>query len=163
MTTRGRKPEVTVSTDGSCLRNPGAYGWAVVEHGSDFKLLGGASYGTNQIAELTAVLMALKTYAPFSQRAVEKLIIQSDSIYAINSSTTWLAKWKRNNWKNSKKDTIANLELIRAIDDEIVKRKQHGGLLEFIWVKGHNNDKYNELADEYARKAALSEKSTTEN
>ncbi|MDR1447613.1 MAG: hypothetical protein LBI63_03590 [Candidatus Ancillula sp.] len=26
-----------------------------------------------------------------------------------------------------------------------------------MWVKGHNNDKYNELADELARNAALAQ------
>jgi ribonuclease HI len=153
----GKKQEVVVSTDGSCLRNPGVWGWAVIEHGGDFKLSGGGSYGTNQIAELTAVLMALKIYAPFSKRAVKKLTIQSDSMYAINCSTTWLKRWKTNNWKNSKKDTIANIQLVQEIDKEIDKRKKHDGLLEFIWVKGHNNDKYNELADELARNAALAQ------
>jgi ribonuclease HI len=143
-----------VSTDGSCLKNPGAFGWAVVEHDGDFRLSGGGKLGTNQIAELTAVLMALRTYAPFSTRAAQNLVIRSDSMYAINSSTTWLKSWKLNNWKNSKKETIKNLEIIQDIDKEMIKRAQNKGTIEFVWVKGHNNDKYNEIADELARNAA---------
>ena len=47
---------ITVSTDGSCLRNPGgAIGWAWVDHAGG-SASGGAVSGTNQIAELMAVL-----------------------------------------------------------------------------------------------------------
>ena len=46
---------ITVSTDGSCLRNPGgAIGWAWVDHAGG-SASGGAPSGTNQVAELTAV------------------------------------------------------------------------------------------------------------
>ena len=46
---------IIVSTDGSCLRNPGgAIGWAWVNHQGPSDS-GGAASGTNQIAELRAL------------------------------------------------------------------------------------------------------------
>ncbi|KAB7789277.1 ribonuclease H [Bifidobacterium cebidarum] len=110
------------------------------EHGYD---AGGATNGTNQIGELCAVLEALRAH-PGS----EPLLIESDSQYAINCSTTWVKGWKRNGWKNSQKKPVKNVELIKAIDAEISKRP---GPVNFKWVKGHAGDAGNELVDELAR------------
>ncbi|MBT1163412.1 ribonuclease HI [Bifidobacterium felsineum] len=147
---------ITVSTDGSALGNPnGPMGWAWAdhaknaggtpghehdEHGYD---AGGATNGTNQIGELCAVLEALRAH-PGS----EPLLIESDSQYAINCSTTWVRGWKRNGWKNSQKKPVKNVELIKAIDAEISRRP---GPVNFKWVKGHAGNAGNELVDELAR------------
>ncbi|PWG66582.1 ribonuclease H family protein [Bifidobacterium callitrichidarum] len=147
---------ITVSTDGSALGNPnGPMGWAWADHeknaggkpghehddhGYDS---GGATNGTNQIGELCAVLEALRAH-PGS----EPLLIESDSQYAINCSTTWVKGWKRNGWKNSQKKSVKNVELIKAIDAEISRRP---GPVSFKWVKGHAGNAGNELVDELAR------------
>ncbi len=110
------------------------------EHGYD---AGGATNGTNQIGELCAVLQALRAH-PGS----EPLVIETDSQYAINCSTTWVKGWKKNGWKNSQKKPVKNAELIKAIDAEISKR---AGSVEFHWVKGHSGNEGNELVDELAR------------
>ncbi|WP_240947554.1 ribonuclease HI [Bifidobacterium oedipodis] len=110
------------------------------EHGYD---AGGATNGTNQIGELCAVLMVLRAH-PGS----EPLLIESDSQYAINCSTTWVNGWKRNGWKNSQKKPVKNVELIKAIDAEISRRP---GPVKFKWVKGHAGNAGNELVDELAR------------
>lgn len=144
---------ITVSTDGSALGNPnGPMGWAWADHpthetrghahGGDCDA-GGATNGTNQIGELCAVLEALRTHP-----GDEELVIETDSQYAINCSTKWVHGWKRNGWKNSKKEPVKNAELIRAIDDEIHRRK---GRVRFVWVKGHAGNAGNEKVDELAR------------
>ena len=146
---------IVVSTDGSALGNPnGSMGWAWADHideaGSAHEHnhtgnadAGGATNGTNQIGELCAVLEALRAH-PGS----EPLTIESDSQYAINCATTWIHGWKKNGWKNSKKEPVKNAELIRAIDEEICKRK---GSVKFVWVKGHAGNAGNEKVDELAR------------
>ncbi|OZG61730.1 ribonuclease H [Bifidobacterium myosotis] len=147
---------ITVSTDGSALGNPnGPMGWAWADHeknaggkpGHDHDDhgydAGGATNGTNQIGELCAVLEALRAH-PGS----EPLLIESDSQYAINCSTTWVKGWKRNGWKNSQKKPVKNVELIKAIDAEISRRP---GPVKFKWVKGHAGNAGNELVDELAR------------
>ena len=150
--------EIILSTDGSALGNPnGPMGWAWAdhaknagaggapghehdEHGYD---AGGATNGTNQIGELCAVLMALRAHP-----GPQPLLIESDSQYAINCSTTWVKGWKRNGWKNSQKKPVKNAELIKAIDAEISRRP---GPVKFKWVKGHAGNAGNELVDELAR------------
>ena len=146
---------IVVSTDGSALGNPnGSMGWAWADHIDEAGNAnehnhtgnadaGGATNGTNQIGELCAVLEALRAH-PGS----EPLTIESDSQYAINCATTWIHGWKKNGWKNSKKEPVKNAELIRAIDSEICKRK---GSVKFVWVKGHAGNAGNEKVDELAR------------
>lgn len=139
-------PSAIVSTDGSALSNPaGPMGWGWVDHNTGHHDEGGASNGTNQIGELTAILQVLRAY-----RKTAHIIIESDSQYAIQSSSTWLHNWKHNQWKNSKKQRISNYEIIRAIDNELTMRKNQGFTVEFKWVKGHVGDKFNEIADGFA-------------
>ena len=146
---------ITVSTDGSALGNPNGpmgWGWADHEFAAGGKPghhhegdcdAGGATNGTNQIGELCAVLEALRAH-PGS----EPLVIETDSQYAINCSTTWVHGWKKNGWKNSQKKPVKNADLIRAIDAEISKRP---GSVKFVWVKGHAGNAGNEKVDELAR------------
>lgn len=146
--------QVIVSTDGSALANPnGPMGWGWAEHvpagrkpvastGRDCDC-GGAGNGTNQIGELSAVLQALRTH-----RGPYPLLIETDSQYAINCSTKWVHGWKKNGWKNSKKEPVKNSDLIKAIDAEIRAR---AGKVSFTWVKGHAGDFYNEKVDDLAR------------
>ena len=146
---------IVVSTDGSALGNPnGSMGWAWADHNNEAGNAsehhhtgnadaGGATNGTNQIGELCAVLEALRAH-PGS----EPLTIESDSQYAINCSTTWIHGWKKNGWKNSKKEPVKNADLIRAIDAEITKRE---GAVKFVWVKGHAGNAGNEKVDTLAR------------
>gem|GEM_PF-216817 len=138
---------ITLSTDGSCLRNPGgAIGWAWVDHTGTRFDSGGAASGTNQIAELTAVLQALRAHP-----GPRPLLIESDSQYTIRSATEWLPGWKRKGWRTSTGSPVQNLELIQAIDAEISGRE---GPVKFRWVRGHFGHKFNERADELALAAA---------
>ncbi|KAA8818099.1 ribonuclease HI [Bifidobacterium rousetti] len=154
----GMAKTIVVSTDGSALGNPnGPMGWAWAdhdtnagggripghEHDSRGYDAGGATNGTNQIGELCAVLQVLRAHP-----GPEPLLIESDSQYAINCSTKWLKGWKRNGWRNSQKQPVKNVEIIKAIDAEIAKRP---GPVDFKWVKGHAGNAGNELVDELAR------------
>ena len=146
---------IVVSTDGSALGNPnGPMGWAWADHAKNAGApghehdsrgydAGGATNGTNQIGELCAVLEVLRAHP-----GPQKLIIESDSQYAINCSTKWVNGWKRNGWKNSQKKPVKNREIIQAIDEAIAARP---GPVEFKWVKGHAGNAGNELVDELAR------------
>jgi ribonuclease HI len=136
----------TVSTDGSALRNPnGPMGWGWVDHDTGEKDSGGAVNGTNQIGELSAVLEALRHH-----RDVQNLTIETDSRYAIGCSRDWVDGWKRHGWKNSQKKPVSNLALVKAINEEIESKKSEGGSVDFVWVKGHAGNKYNEIVDHLA-------------
>ncbi|GEK18455.1 ribonuclease H family protein [Cellulomonas persica] len=137
---------ITVSTDGSCLRNPGgAIGWAWANHDGTSDS-GGAPSGTNQIAELTAVLEAVLAHP-----GDEPLRIEADSQYAIKCSSEWVHGWRRRGWRTAGGGPVQNLALVQAIDRAIAERP---GPVTFTWVRGHRGDRFNERADELAGIAA---------
>ncbi len=128
-------------TDGSCLGNPGAGGWAFVLLNSEQQILveqsGGEAATTNNRMEMTALLQGLKYLLEHSQKFTgAKVKIFSDSnllVQTVNSG------WKKK----------ANLDLWLQIDQILPK-------VDFTleWVKAHDQDHYNNLCDELARKAA---------
>ncbi|MDR2799628.1 MAG: ribonuclease HI [Bifidobacteriaceae bacterium] len=142
-----------VSTDGSSLSNPGPIGWAWADRDGN-QGVGGHSIGTNQIAELSALLEALRTFAD-----EEDLLIESDSQYAINCASVWVHKWRNNGWKGANKKEVSNINLIRAISKEMLAR---GDNAQFKWVKGHSGDLYNEKVDSLANSAATNWKAGIE-
>ena len=89
-------PVITVSTDGSCLRNPGgAIGWAWANHDGTHGS-GAVAAGTNQIAELMAVLEAITSHP-----GDEPLCIEADSQYAIKCASEWVHGWRRKGWRTA--------------------------------------------------------------
>ncbi|MFC9965789.1 ribonuclease H family protein [Nocardia ignorata] len=137
---------IIVSTDGSCLRNPGgAIGWAWVNHQGPVAS-GGAASGTNQIAELRAVLEAILAHP-----GTEPMLIESDSQYAIKCASEWIGSWRRNGWRTSTGGAVKNVEIIKQIDRAITTRE---GPVRFRWVRGHVGNYFNEQADKLAGIAA---------
>jgi ribonuclease HI len=137
---------IIVSTDGSCLRNPGGpIGWAWVNH--DGASAGaGAGEGTNQIAELCGVLAAIEAHP-----GEEPLLIESDSLYAIKCASEWMSTWRANGWRTAAGERVRNLDLIRELDRAISSRP---GPVRFRWVRGHVGNYFNEKADALAGEAA---------
>lgn len=137
------------ATDGSALpSNPGPSGWAYVLAGRDGQVARTVSahlgWGTNNQAELTAIRELL--------RATEgPVTIRSDSQYAINCLTKWVRGWRRNGWKDSRKNPVKNRELI-----EETAQLMEGRDVELTWVKAHqvDGDPLNAAADEAANAAA---------
>lgn len=138
---------ITVSTDGSCpFKNPGgAIGWAWVNHNGTHHARGHRS-GTNQIAELMAVLDAI-----IAHPGPDVLVIESDSQYAIKCASVWARGWKAKGWRTASGAPVKNLDIIQAIDVAIADRT---GAVQFRWVKGHAGNQFNERADLLAGRAA---------
>ena len=127
-------------TDGSCEPNPGTGGFAVIK---DMKshILGGEDETTNIRMEGLAIIAAIK------DAKSEHCEIFTDSEFWINVITKWSIPWEANGWKK-KGGEIKNLDIVQEVVP--LYRASKATL---IWVRGHNNDPGNELADEYANKA----------
>lgn len=135
--------EVTLYTDGACSGNPGKGGWgAVLIYGGFEKQMSGVEeVTTNNKMELTAVIQGLKAL-----KEKCKVTVFSDSAYVVNAfNNKWIDSWITNNWKNSKKEPVANRELWEEL---IALTKFHE--VTFNKVKGHAGDKYNEICDSLA-------------
>ena len=135
--------KVTLYTDGACSGNPGKGGWgAVLIYGEIEKQMSGvAEETTNNQMELTAVIEGLKAL-----KEPCEVLVYSDSAYVVNAfNQKWIEGWIKNNWRNSKKDPVANRELWEEL---IVLTNTHQ--VTFNKVKGHAGDKYNEICDTLA-------------
>lgn len=141
--------KVEIYTDGSCLGNPGPGGWcAILKIGEHEKVLKGGDYETtNNIMELSAVCGALD--------ALKKpcdVTVYSDSQYVCNAfNNGWIENWKKNGWKNSKKEPVAN-HLLWNFILQIIRDGKHN--VSFVWVKGHAENEYNNRCDVIAREMA---------
>lgn len=127
-------------TDGSCEPNPGAGGFSVIR---DMKphILGHEADSTNIRMEGKALIAALKDAdgAP--------AVINTDSEFWINVITKWSVGWEANGWKK-KGGEIKNLDIVREVAP-LYRQSQ----TTLVWVRGHNNDPGNELADHWANEA----------
>lgn len=138
--------EVTIYTDGACSGNPGPGGWGSILMYKENKkeISGGKADTTNNVMELTAVIEGLKLL-----KFPCKVKLYSDSAYVINAfNEKWIFGWLKNGWKNSNKEPVKNKELWEELYN---LTKIHE--VEFIKVKGHADNEYNNRCDELARNA----------
>lgn len=146
-----------IYTDGACSKNPGTGGYAFVilaNRREYLKMRGRKEYTTNNEMELTAIVKAIKhiVYQPMGMRsraAELELIVYSDSAYCINViNQRWINSWALNGWKNKDGKEIKNKELWQDMW-KLLKLKNVE--YEFVKVKGHSGDKYNEMVDKAAK------------
>lgn len=136
--------EYHVYTDGACQNNqapggqPGGWGCVFVD---------GPSYSgfdartTNNRMELTGAIEALKHTEPGSA-----VSIYSDSAYVINAFLqNWFKGWFARGWKNAKGQPVENQDLWRELYQLASERR-----VQWIKVKGHAGNKFNEMADQLA-------------
>lgn len=138
--------EVVIYTDGACSGNPGPGGWGSILMYKENKkeISGGKDNTTNNVMELTAVIEGLKLL-----KFPCKVKLYSDSAYVVNAFTQkWIYGWIKNGWQNSNKEPVKNKELWQELYD---LTKVHE--VEFIKVKGHSDNEYNNRCDELARNA----------
>ncbi len=131
---------IVYHTDGSCDPNPGRGGFAVIKNMKPY-ILGGEADSTNIRMEGLAILSALKDAKD------QECLIHTDSEFWINVITKWSMAWENNGWKK-KGGEIKNLDIVKEVCP--LHRASNATL---IWVRGHNNDAGNELADQWANKA----------
>jgi ribonuclease HI len=129
-------------TDGSCEPNPGTGGFAVIKNMQPH-ILGGDFDTTNIRMEGRAIIEALK------DAAGEPCEIYSDSEFWIKVITIWSLPWEKNGWRK-KGGEIKNLDIVKEVCPLYRNSKA-----QLIWVRGHNKDKGNELADEHANRARV--------
>lgn len=138
--------KVTAYTDGACSHNPGPGGWAAVliYKGREKAFSGFEPETTNNRMELTAVLEALRAL-----KEPCEVDIYTDSAYIHNAfKNGWIERWQRNGWKTAAKQPVENQDLLMGIlEASAVHRVRYNK------VKGHSDDKYNNMCDMLARKA----------
>ncbi len=134
---------VTVYTDGACSGNPGpcAAAACMMYNGKTMYLSEYLGIGTNNIAELTAVKIALVAL----KRKDVPIRVHSDSTYVIGVlSQNWKAKENR--------ELIAEIKGLLAAFQKV----------QFVKVPGHAGVPENERVDQLARDAVSARKGIRE-
>lgn len=137
-----KQPTFTLYTDGSFHSKTKNGGYASVIKETHEFVCGKETDTTNNKMELKAVIRGL-AYLPENS----KVVVHSDSQYVINAfNKRWLNNWKKNGWKTANGQDVKNKEEWEQLLSEKERHKQ----VKFVWVKGHNGDQYNEIADKMA-------------
>lgn len=121
---------IHVYTDGaySSSRNQGGWSYVVLYKNQLIKKeFGGVKATTNNRMEILAVLNAVELF----KNTTQSVNIYTDSMYVVGSLTL---NWKRN----------ANLDLWEKFNSYDLSK------FNFLHVKGHNDNTYNEMCDDLA-------------
>lgn len=139
-----------IYTDGACSGNPGPGGYGIViitndneDHPSRFQR--GYRRTTNNRMELMAVINALSLprTKPFD------ITIVTDSKYVVDAiNKGWLESWHAKDYLKT-----ANSDLWKELHRIMTSMKDKGFNISFEWIKGHNGNKWNEMADRLAVEA----------
>ncbi len=134
---------VDIYTDGACSGNPGKGGFCaiLVYEGKEKIIDGGEVLTTNNRMELQAVISGLTAL-----KEKCSVTVYSDSQYVVEAiNSDWLSSWEKNGWKTSGKKEVKNVDLWEKLSDLMSLHK-----VEFVKVKGHSDNEYNNRCDKIA-------------
>lgn len=132
------QPQVHIYTDGAARGNPGPGGYGVVMEwvGKPYRkeFAQGFKHTTNNRMELLAVIEALKKL----KNSDTEVLVFTDSKYVVDSvKKGWVFAWEKKNFKDRK-----NADLWKKF---LIEYRKH--IVDFKWIKGHNNHPQNERCD----------------
>ncbi len=140
------KMKYKIYTDGACSGNPGPGGWAaiIIINGEVKEIISGnEKKTTNNQMELMGPIKAIQKFKKKSE-----ISIITDSTYVKDGITIWIKRWEKNGWKTAAKKPVKNRDLWKKLRNLSSKHN-----IKWIWVKGHHEDKYNNLVDGLAQRA----------
>jgi ribonuclease HI len=135
---------ITIYTDGASRGNPGPGGYGVILMSGQHRkeLSQGYRKTTNNRMELMAVIAALEAL----KKDQMHVTIYSDSQYIVKAiKEGWLKKWVVTNFKGGKKNKDLWMQFY-----ELAKKHK----INFVWVRGHADNPFNNRCDELATAAA---------
>ncbi len=135
--------EVQIYTDGACSGNPGNGGYCaiLIYKGVERVISGSELETTNNRMELKAAIAGLSAL-----REPCSVKLYSDSQYLTDAfNKGWIVDWQNKGWKTADKKPVKNLDLWQEL-----LRLLEINLVEFIKVKGHSDNEYNNRCDKIA-------------
>ncbi len=136
-------PEITIYTDGASRGNPGPGGYGVILMSGSLRkeLSAGYNLTTNNRMELMAVIVALEALKIDNS----KVTILTDSRYVADAvNKGWVFNWANKRFKGKKNPDL----WLRFL--EVYKKHE----VRFVWIKGHNENPFNERCDQLAVEAS---------
>jgi ribonuclease HI len=136
--------EIIMYTDGSSRGNPGPGGYGVILISGERRkeMAQGYRLTTNNRMELMGVIAGLEAL----KKTGLKITAYTDSQYIVKAiKEGWLNKWMATNFAKGKKNKDLWVRFYNLY-------KQHN--INFVWVKGHADNPYNNRCDKLATTAA---------
>lgn len=134
---------LTIYTDGgySIPKNEGGWGAVITRDGN---LIDTHSEkiknSTSNRAELSAFIYALEI---LHEEGKGKVL--SDSKYVVNGYNGWMYGWKKSGWTTTTGKDVKNADLWKKVYDLALDT------IVVEWVRGHNGNEFNELADKLSK------------
>lgn len=136
--------KVTLYTDGAARGNPGPGGYGIVLISGQHRreISEGYRLTTNNRMELMAVIVGLEAL----KNPGTDVVVYTDSRYVADAvEKGWVFQWESKFFKKKKNPDLW-LRFLKVYRDHKVR---------FVWIKGHSNNKENELCDKLAVEASL--------
>jgi len=155
---------LNIYTDGSSYSKPRRGGIGIIfiytnDLGEDevIQPFGFPGYkgATNNQMELKSCIVALKEALKLEDilSKVNKIIINTDSMYIVGNYKKAIFQWPKTKWLKSSGSPVLNADLWKELIKCIKKINKR---VDFVWVKGHSKDKYNRVVDRSAKESAKS-------
>lgn len=134
---------VDIYTDGACSGNPGDGGYcAILSYNGREKVVSG--YEENTTNNRMELLAAIKGLESLIEPCEVKLY--SDSRYLVDAfNLGWITTWQNNGWKNSGGKSVKNADLWKRLIELLTIHE-----VNFVKVKGHSDNEYNNRCDKIA-------------
>lgn len=148
------KVVIDLWSDGACKGNPGEGGFAYIIKMNNviYKYAQGELTTTNNRMELSAVLHAFNAIKniEIESKLQYEINVYSDSRYVVDAiNKNWLFNWVRRGFLNVKNTDLWS-QLYLLVSPLML---QSNIKVNFIWVKGHSGNYYNEAVDKLASQA----------
>lgn len=136
-----KETETIAYVDGSydCVTNSFSYGMVLFHDGKELHF--SEKYTNSDLAEMNNVAGEIKG----AEAAMKYCLDNNLKDITIYHDYEGIAKWCNGEWKAKKAGTIAYADYYKKASSKVD--------IQFVKVKGHSGDKYNELADKLAKKA----------
>lgn len=139
--------EFKLYTDGSCLKNPGGAGGIGILLIEGTKEVLSYSRGflstTNNRMELLACIIMLEKFEKVKEKC--KITVYSDSKYLVDAiEAKWINGWIKKGFKK-----VKNVDLWKRLLKVLYIHE-----INFIWVKGHSENIFNNRCNDLAYSAA---------
>jgi len=146
--------DIVAHTDGSGNTTSSHAGWAfnIVHAGRIICRFGFRAGASNNEAELTAVVRVLQFVRP----SKHPLVIYTDSEYVRGAANEWCDNWERQGWMTGTGKPVSNVELMQEMM-KLLRWQRSFRRVTIHWVRGHDGNKHNEMADAVAKSARLSQ------
>lgn len=106
---------------------------------------------TNNAGEVRAAKNAMDAAVnAHKDWGIQSVYLLTDSKYVVRGVQEFLPRWIQNGWVKADGMPVSNLEDWKQLSESLNQLKEIGVSFEAAWVRGHNGDVGNCLADQYA-------------